>query len=46
MLSKEKNVAVEVEKLMIEIYQKIGVEFRTYVTNVNMGGVRAVSFEP
>jgi homoserine kinase len=40
MLSKEKKVAEEVEELMIGIYQKIGIEFRTYVTNVNCEGVK------
>jgi homoserine kinase len=42
MLSKEKQVAEEVEKLMIETYQKIGIDFRTYVTNVNCEGVKIV----
>src|SRR5262245_40231584 len=42
MLSKEKKIAEEVEKLMIGIYQKIGIEFRTYVTNVNCEGVKVV----
>jgi len=43
MLSKEKRTADEVEKLMKEIYEKIGVEFRTYVTRMNQEGVKIVT---
>jgi len=38
MLSKEKKAAEEVERLMKDVYQKIGVDFKTYVTTINNGG--------
>lgn len=39
MLCKEEQTAGEVEKLMSEVYEKIGVEYKTYVTTVNYNGV-------
>jgi len=44
MLSKEKKTAEEVEKLMKDVYQKIGVDFKTYVTTINNGGCRVQEF--
>ncbi|MES1198303.1 MAG: homoserine kinase [Chitinophagaceae bacterium] len=40
MLSKELHVAKSVEKLMQEVYKKVGIDFKTYVTTVNYEGVR------
>ena len=39
MLCKEEQTAGEVEKLMSEVYEKIGVEYKTYVTTLNYNGV-------
>jgi homoserine kinase len=39
MLSKEKKTAVEVEKVMKGVYNKIGIEYNTYVTTINKNGV-------
>ena len=43
MLSKEQNVALSVERLMQDVYKKIGVDFKTYVTTINYEGVRRKS---
>lgn len=43
MLCKEKDTAFGVEKLMQDVYEKIGVEYKTYVTTVNYNGVGAES---
>lgn len=40
MLSKEEATAKDVEKLMQEIYKKVGVDFKTYITTVNYEGVK------
>ena len=45
MLSKDKKTAEEVEKVMKEIYESIGIEYHTYVTSVNKKGVEVVSGE-
>jgi len=42
MLSKEKKTADQVESLMKDVYEKVGVEFKTYVTTINNGGVKVV----
>lgn len=42
MLSKEENTAQQVETLMQEVYKKIGVDFKTYVTTVNHHGVTII----
>lgn len=42
MLSKEESTAQQVEVLMQEVYKKIGVEFKTYVTTVNNLGVAII----
>jgi homoserine kinase len=39
MLCKEQQTAKDVECLMHEIYEKIGVDYKTYVTTVNYSGV-------
>jgi len=45
MLSKEEQTAKNVEQLMKAIYDKIGVEYHTHVTTVNVEGVRVESGE-
>lgn len=42
MMCKEKNTAEEVEIIMKEIYEKIGVDYKTYVTRVGTSGVKVV----
>jgi homoserine kinase len=39
MLSKEEKTALTVEALMQDIYTKIGIEFKTYITTMNTAGV-------
>jgi homoserine kinase len=39
MLSKEEKTALEVEKRMSDIFDKIGIAFHTYVTTINNEGV-------
>jgi homoserine kinase len=45
MLSREKGTAKKVEGIMKNVFQKIGVEFKTYVTSVNFDGVRIINNE-
>ena len=40
MLSKEEAVAMEIEKLMTGIFEEVGIDFKTYVTTLNMEGVK------
>ena len=40
MLSKDESTARQVEKIMKNIYQKMGIDFRTYVTTINNEGTR------
>jgi homoserine kinase len=42
MLSKEEETAYKVEETMKEIYEKIGVDYKTYVTEINQEGVTVV----
>lgn len=42
MLSKEEKTALKVEEIMKEIYEKIGVDYKTYVTEINSDGVKIV----
>ncbi|TMI83184.1 MAG: homoserine kinase [Bacteroidetes bacterium] len=42
MLSKEEQTARKVEAIMKNVFQKIGVEFKTYVTSINQTGVKIV----
>ena len=42
MLSKEESTAVKVENIMKEIYEKIGVEYKTYVTHINPEGIKII----
>ncbi len=45
MLSREEATAKTVEQIMKNIYDKIGVEYRTHVTTINNEGVKIVSGE-
>jgi homoserine kinase len=45
MLSKEEQTAGEIEQVMKNIYDKIGVEYHTYVTTLNTEGVKIVNDE-
>lgn len=40
MISKEESTAKSVEAIMKNVFQKIGVEFKTYVTSINNTGAR------
>ena len=40
MLSKDENTAIAVEKVMKEIYNRIGLAYYTYVTTINKTGVQ------
>src|SRR6185312_1397616 len=42
MLSKEEGTADKVEAIMKEIYEKIGVDYKTYVTQINPHGVKII----
>ena len=42
MLSKEEQTAKAVEKVMQEVYTRIGIDFNTYVTTISNTGVRSV----
>ena len=42
MLSKEEAVAHEIEKVMVSVFEKVGIDFKTYVTTLNNQGVRIV----
>jgi homoserine kinase len=43
MLSKDKQTAMVVENVMKEVYQKVGVEYYTYVTSINKKGVEIIN---
>jgi homoserine kinase len=43
MLSKEEYVAKGVEDVMIDVYTRLGIEFKTYVTMINYEGAKVVS---
>jgi homoserine kinase len=45
MLSKEQKTAEQVEVIMKNVFHKIGVDFKTYITSINNEGVRVVSDE-
>jgi homoserine kinase len=40
MLNKDHETAIRIEEIMKEIYEKIGVDYKTYVTSINMTGVK------
>jgi homoserine kinase len=43
MLSKEEATAKQVEDVMKNVYSRLGIEYRTYVTTINYKGVEIVS---
>lgn len=43
MLSKDKRTAESVEVVMKEVYERIGIEYNTYVTTINKKGVEIMS---
>jgi homoserine kinase len=43
MLSTEEETALKVETIMKNVFQEIGVEFKTYVTSINYDGVRVIN---
>ncbi|MBS1920704.1 MAG: homoserine kinase [Bacteroidetes bacterium] len=43
MLSKDESTAKAVEQVMKEVYNKIGIDYNTYVTRINKRGVEVVS---
>lgn len=43
MMSQDEETAHKIESVMIEIYKKIGVDYKTYVTGINHHGVKIVS---
>ena len=43
MLSTEEKTAIAVEKIMIDIYTRLGIDFKTYVTTINTDGVKLIS---
>jgi homoserine kinase len=45
MMSKEKNIAEEVEEIMKNIFEKIGIDYKTYVTHINTEGVKIIESE-
>jgi homoserine kinase len=42
MLSKRETEASNVEKAIQQVYQRIGIDFHTYVTTINTGGVKVL----
>lgn len=44
MLSRDRQTAVEAEKIMCGVYEKIGVEYKTYVTAINDAGIKMIPF--
>jgi homoserine kinase len=43
MLSENEIIAKQVEQIMADIYAAIGIEYKTYVTTINTGGVKIIS---
>ena len=43
MMSEEEKTAREVEEIMKNIFEKIGIDYKTYVTNINYEGVKLVA---
>ena len=42
MLSEHESTAHQVEVIMKDIYEKLGIDYKTYVTNIGKGGVKIV----
>lgn len=45
MLSENEIIAKEVEQIMINMYNAIGIEYKTYVTTINSQGVKIIDSE-
>jgi homoserine kinase len=45
MLCKEQKTAKEVETVMKEVYDRIGIDYNTYVTTINKKGVEVVNWQ-
>ncbi len=43
MLNKDHETAIRIEEIMKEIYEKIGVDYKTYVTSINATGVKILN---
>lgn len=43
MLSREESTAQQVEYVMTEVYVKLGIDFKTYVTTISYDGVKVVA---
>jgi hypothetical protein len=39
MLCKSRDIALEIEKIMQQIYMNLGIDFKTYVTRLNKKGI-------
>ncbi|MDP4284182.1 MAG: homoserine kinase [Bacteroidota bacterium] len=42
MLSKEENTSQKVEVIMKDIFEKIGIDYKTYITTINYEGVKII----
>jgi homoserine kinase len=42
MLSRDETTAIQLEKIMRDIYQRIGLDHHTYVTTINEQGVKII----
>jgi homoserine kinase len=42
MLSKDKNTAIHVETAMKDVYNRIGIDYKTYVTRLNKEGIKII----
>lgn len=42
MLNRDEETAQKVEAIMKDVYEKIGIDYKTYVTKVNMEGVKEI----
>jgi homoserine kinase len=42
MLSREEHTARQVERVMTDVYNKVGIDFKTYVTTVNYGEMKSL----
>jgi homoserine kinase len=42
MLSRDEAIARQVEDIMKDIYQRIGLDYHTYVTSINQQGVKVI----
>ncbi len=45
MMSKDKYVAENVEQIMRNIFDRIGIDYKTYVTHINIEGVKIIESE-